>query len=166
MRRISLLALSVLLLSLSLLPGCGSQPTSGGKGGPRVKAKGDAEDHDHGPGPHGGTILDFGKWHAEFTVNHKNKEATVYILDGDAKKAVPIALDKAMLSIKTPQFQVELKAAPDTGDPEGKSSRYVGKHDNLGKEQEFEGTLSGLVDGKQYTGDFKEEPEGKKEEKK
>ena len=46
---------------------------------------------------------------------------------------------------------------PMDGEPKGRSSRYVGTHDNLGKVQEFEGTLTGLVDGKPYSGDFKEE---------
>jgi hypothetical protein len=52
---------------------------------------------------------------------------------------------------------VDLKAVPQDGDPAGKSSRFVGKHDSFGKEQEFEGTMSGVVDGKPYAGDFKEE---------
>ncbi len=55
---------------------------------------------------------------------------------------------------------MDLKATPEAGDPAGKSSRFVGKHEHLGKEQEFEGTLSGVVDGKPYAGDFKEAKEG------
>ena len=47
---------------------------------------------------------------------------------------------------------------PQDGDPKGKASRFVATHDSLGKEQEFEGTVSGEIDGKPYAGDFKEEP--------
>src|SRR5262249_30899832 len=99
--------------------------------------------------------------------DHKAQEATVYILGGDAKKPAPIAVEKLTLSIKNPQFQLELKAVPQEGDPTGKSSRFTGKHENFGKEQEFEGTLSGVVEGKPYAGDFKEEePKDHKHEKK
>jgi hypothetical protein len=124
-----------------------------------IAVKPGGDDHSHGHGPHDGTIFDFGKYHAEFTVNHKTKEATVYILGGDAKTAVPIAVESLTLSIKAPAFQVELKAAPQPGDPMGKASRFTAIHDHFGKEQEFEGTLSGVLDGKPYAADFKEEPD-------
>jgi hypothetical protein len=64
-----------------------------------------------------------------------------------------------MLRIKDPPFEVELKAAPQANDPAGKASAFTGKHEKLGKEQEFAGTVVGEVDGTPYTGDFKEEPE-------
>ena len=79
---------------------------------------------------------------------------------------MPLQIEKPLLSIKSPQFQVELKPSPQEGDLAGKSSRYVGKHENFGKEQEFEGTLSGEVDGKPYAGDFKEEEKDHKHDKK
>ena len=115
------------------------------------------DDHGHGEAPHGGTIVEFGKGHAEFCVDHGKKQATVYVLSEDLKKPDPIAADKLLLSIKAPQFQTDLVAVPQDGDPKGKSSRFVATHDNFGKEQEFEGTISGEIDGKPYLGDFKEE---------
>lgn len=134
-----------------------SKPAASKSSTAKVAAKVDDEhDHEHGPGPHSGTVFDFGKYHAEFVVDHGKKEATLYILDGSAKKAVPIEVEKLVLNIKTPMFQVELKAVPQEGDPKGKSSRFVGTHDNLGKEQEFEGTVSGEIAGKPALGDFKE----------
>jgi len=135
------------------LAGCGPK-----EGATPTVLKGEAkDDHDHGAGPHGGTIIEFGKYHAEFTVDHGKKQATVYVLDGKVKNAVPIAAVKLLLSIKSPQFQADLVAVPQDGDPKGKASRFVATHDNLGKEQEFEGTVSGEIDGKPYLGDFKEE---------
>ena len=98
----------------------------------------------------------------EFTVDHGKKEATVYILGGDAKSPAPIKAEKLLLSINDPQFQVDLAAQPLKGEAAGSSSRFVGTHDNLGKVQEFAGTISGEADGKPYAGDFKEEPEAKK----
>jgi hypothetical protein len=140
-------------LALTVVAGCtGRQNESAGG----EKSTKDGEDHDHGPMPHGGTLIEFGKWHAEFTVDRKAQEATVYIFSHNNKPR-SIAAEKLLLSIKSPSFQVDLKAAPQEGDKAGKASRFVGKHENLGKEPEFEGTLSGVVDGTPYAGDFKEE---------
>jgi hypothetical protein len=92
----------------------------------------------------------------------------VYILGSDEKTPAPIKArdDQLLLTIKEPAFQVVLKADPQKGDPRGKASCFAGKHEKLGKEQEFAGTVSGEVDGTPYAGDFKEEPEGDKKDKK
>jgi hypothetical protein len=156
MKKLHLFGILLMALALAVFTGCNNQQGGRPKDGGKAKTGGD-DDHDHGPGPHGGTIIEFGQWHGEFDVNHKTKEATVYILGSDAKTAAPIHVEKLLISIKTPQFQLELKAAPQEGDPAGKSSRFVGKHENFGKEQEFEGTLTGMLDGKQINGDFKEQ---------
>lgn len=81
----------------------------------------------------------------------------VGLLSGDLEKNDPIPATKLLLSIKTPTFQADLVAVPQDGDPKGRSSRFVATHENFGKEQEFEGTVSGEIDGKPYLGDFKEE---------
>ena len=118
--------------------------------------------HEHGEGPHEGTLADWGggKYHVEFTVDHDKKEATVYVLGEDAKTTAPIkAKDgKLALSIEDPPIQTDLIAMPQEGDPEGTSSRFVGQHENLGKVQEYAGSISGEFDGTPYSGDFKEEP--------
>ncbi len=115
--------------------------------------------HAHGAGPHGGTIADWGggKFHVEFTVDHDMQQATVYILGGD--ETTPIAIDAASieLSILDPEMQVTLQASPQAGDSEGKASRYVGTHEKLGVVQAYAGTMTGVVDGTPYSGDFKEE---------
>src|SRR5262249_25550281 len=137
----------------------------GGKEGKDGKAgKGD---HAHGKGPHGGAVADWGggKYHVEFKPNHDTHEATVWILGYDEKTPAPIKAKDGQLfgdikGVKTEDsFQVTLKASPQEGDAEGKASRFVGKHEKLGVKQEFEGTISGEVDGKPYAGDFKEEPD-------
>src|SRR5262249_21562676 len=116
----------------------------------------------------GGVLFDLGggTYHAEFTVDHPKQEATVYILGSDAKTAAPIKADKLLLSINEPPFQVDLKAVPLDGEPKGVSSRFISKHERLGKEQEFAGTVSGEIDGTPDAGDFKEEPEQPKKDKK
>jgi hypothetical protein len=156
-----LLGLGMLLIGLSVV-GCNKPadtPKADLKKGEKSPKKDGHGDHgDHGDGPHGGLIIEFGKYHAEFCVDHGKKQVTVYILSEDLKKNVPIPAAKLLLSIKNPQFQTDLIAIPQEGDPKGKSSRFVATHDNFGKEQEFEGTVSGEIDGKPYLGDFKEEP--------
>ncbi len=151
------------LLALGLfgaaLAGAGCKPpaapTSETKPLPKL---GEHEDEGgHEAGPHGGTIVEFGKYHGEFCMDHKKKQATYYIYDGKIKNLVPLAVESFTLSIKSPAFTVELKAEPEATDPKGKSSKFVGTHENFGKEQPFEGTVSGKIDGKPYSGDFKEE---------
>jgi hypothetical protein len=99
-----------------------------------------------------------GKYHVEFTVDHDNRQATVYILGSDEKTASPIQADNVLLSINEPSFQMELAAKPLDGEYVGTSSRFVGEHEQLGKVQEFAGTISGEVDGTPYAGDFHETP--------
>jgi hypothetical protein len=118
-----------------------------------------AEGHAHGAGPHDGTIADWGggKYHVELTVDHAKQQATVYILGSDEKTSTPIDAASIELSIKDPEMQVMLQASPQESDPRGKSSRFVGTHEKLGVVQEFAGTMTGVVAGTPYSGDFKEE---------
>ena len=121
--------------------------------------EGDHAHSGHGAGPHDGTMADWGggKYHVEFTVDHDKKEATVYLVGSDEKSPSPIKADKILLTIKQPQFLVELSAKPLDGEAGGISSRFVGAHDSLGVVQEFAGTISGEVAGTPYSGEFAEE---------
>jgi hypothetical protein len=148
--------LATAAIAFALAAGCAS--TDPGKDA----TKKDKDGHEHGAGPHGDAVADWGPYHVEFTVDHKTQEATVYVLGDDAKTAAPIKAVKLTLKIKEPPFEVELKPAPQEKDPAGSSSRFVGKHERLGKDQEFEGTITGQVGGKTYSGAFAEEPEEKK----
>ena len=118
----------------------------------------DTEAHAHGDAPHGGTLVEWGGgvYHAEFTVDHDAKSTAVYILGGDAKTAAPVKVEKLVLTISEPAFQVELTPDPQPGDAEGTASRFMGTHENLGVVREFEGSISGEVDGTPYAGDFAE----------
>jgi hypothetical protein len=116
------------------------------------------EGHSHGAGPHGGTIADWGggKYHVEFTVDHEQQKATVYVLGPDEKTAVSIDSESIELSIAEPELQLILSPEPQASDPEGKSSRYVGTHEKLGVVQEYAGTMTAVIDGTPYSGDFSE----------
>ena len=120
------------------------------------------EGHAHGAGPHDGTIADWGggKFHVEFTVDHDKQEATVYVLGGDEKTPTPIDAAEITLTIKEQSLTAALKASPQDGDPEGKASRFIGNHEGLGVVREYEGSMSGVVDGTPYSGNFKEVAHG------
>ena len=127
-------------------------PANNGANAPAAEA----EHHDHGDAPHGGTIADWGggTYHVEFTVDHGAKSTAVYVLGSDGKTASPINASKLTLTINDPEFQIELTPDPLPGEAADKASRFVGAHENLGIVREFEGTISGEVDGTPYAGDF------------
>jgi hypothetical protein len=156
-RRMSQLSLAGLLL---LALGCkDNTPTPApGAADARPETSADHDEHVHGAGPHGGTLAEWGggALHAEFTVDHDAKEATVYMLGSDAKTPAPIKASAIALSINNPATDIELAAKPMEGETEGKSSRFVGQHDTIGIVQEFAGTISGEVDGTPYVGEFAE----------
>ena len=144
--------------TLVFVAGCGDS----GKSESEANGKPSTEHGDHpghGAGPHGGTLADWGggKYHVEFTVDHGKQQATVYILGDDEKTPSPIKAEEIQLSIKDPKMDVTLKAAPQEGDPEGSASRFVGNHESLGVVQEYAGTITGVVDGTPYAGDFSEQ---------
>jgi hypothetical protein len=150
----------LLALALAASVGCGPVPA------PTDKPTTKGAEHVHPEsGPAGGVLASWGneEFHAEFTVDHPTGEATVYLLDGTAKKVTPIDAKTLTLSLKeTPPVVVTLEAKPQDGDPDGKASRFVGKHDVLKTVKEFSGSISGKANGKGYSGDFEQKPAGKK----
>jgi len=152
--------LTMTALALFAVTGCSEQPRP--EQTPATPSASMEEGHSHGEGPNGGVVADWGggKYHVEFTVNHDTQEATVYVLDDNAKNLAPIKSEKLLLSISEPSFQVDLLPMPIEGEADGASSRFVGKHEKLGVVQEFAGTISGEADGTPYAGDFREEPHG------
>jgi hypothetical protein len=114
-------------------------------------------------GPHAGALAEWGDgdYHVEFTVDHAGKQATVYLLDRTAQRAPRVAADKVTqmtltLTNVTPPLTLELKHDPHKSDAKGVA--FVATHDQLGKEMEFKGTISGKVGDKDFAGDFTEEP--------
>lgn len=149
----------LMLIAVLALVGCGGTTTPTQVAAPPKPA---ATKHDHpDEGPHGGALAEWGadEYHVEFVVDRKTQEATAYVLDGaSAKKAAPIDAKELTLTLKlSPPVTVILAAKPQEGDLTGKASRFVGKHAALGGEKEVDGTISGKVGGKPYSGDFQEE---------
>ena len=109
--------------------------------------------------------MDIGNWtierafHVEFMVDHDNREGVAYVLGPDEKTPTPIkAADGGLLlTLTEPALQLTLAARPLPGETAEACSCFVGSHESLGPVREFAGTISGLVDGTPYAGDFAEE---------
>ena len=119
-----------------------------------------AEDH---VGPHKGTIVEWGEeeYHLELVTDMKAGTVTLYVYGGeeDLKKgtAKPIDAKTLTLSLKTkPTLTLKLEAKPTKDDPAGKCSVFVVKHEVFGTGMKLEGTVSGKVGTKPYSGDFKQ----------
>jgi hypothetical protein len=119
------IASSALVVALAIA-GCG-QPAA-------PNAAPEADGHAHGAaehpeeGPHHGHLIELGadEYHAELTHDDATKTVTVYLLDGSAKAAVPIAAPEVVLNLAVAgkPLQVKLAAAPQEGDPAGQASRF------------------------------------------
>src|SRR5437764_1026099 len=104
MRKIHLFGILGMLLAVVVFTGCSGQQGGPPKDSDKTTKKGGGDDHSHGSGPNGGAVADWGggKYHVEFCMDHDKKQATVYVLDSNAKKPAPIKADKLLLSIKEP----------------------------------------------------------------
>ena len=123
-------------------------------------------EHDHGhehpsEGPHHGSLIELGKeaYHGELVHDEKSGAITVYILDGAAKKNVPIKAESILVNVKHDGkgSQFMLTASPEESDPKGESSRFVLKENGLGDLLHEKDTTARLVleiDGKSYTGEI------------
>jgi hypothetical protein len=127
----------------------------------RPPGKASAARHaDHEPGPHGGVVFDLGKYHGEFVLKPGSDEATLYVLDDDEKTPAPIAATQLDVTLKSPAVTVEFKPQPLPGEPNGKSSRFVGKHEAFAARQSLEATVIGMIDGKPSEGRFEADAAG------
>lgn len=165
----SLLA-ALTALALAIL-GVGCQKQQAGNA-PAPKNSKDGHDHAHPEeGPHGGSLAEWGdhEYHAEFTVDHKNKTVTVYVVDGEARKAPKLEaakITKVTLTISnvSPPLTVELKHDASRSDSRGIA--FMSTHDQFAKEMDFKGTINGAIDGLHYSGEFKEGDHDHDKEKK
>ncbi|QDT92721.1 hypothetical protein [Gimesia algae] len=124
------------------------------------------EDQDHGhdhpsEGPHHGSLIELGKeaYHAELVHDEKSGAITIYILDGAAKASVPSTAESVQVNVKHDGKgqQFTLAAAPEQGDPEGKSSKFTTQDKTLGELLDEKDTTARLVleiDGKSFTGEI------------
>jgi hypothetical protein len=135
----------------------------GGCGNDAEKKDGGAkagDHHDHpDKGPHGGMLVELGneEYHAEVVHDDAAHKVTVYILDGKAKGAVPVAEKEVKINVvadgKPAQFV--LPAVPLEGEADGKSSRFELVDESLVEAHDAEGADARLklnINGTPYEG--------------
>jgi hypothetical protein len=132
MNRTFALCISIALVAgLGALTGCGdtkSKSKSTASANKDKKTPADNHDHDHAHhGPHDGELIRLGsEYQAEFVHDEATHKMTFYILDGDAKKSVPISASEVVVNYVADgeQQQAKFPAAPQAGEKEGQSSRF------------------------------------------
>lgn len=156
-----------LLLTTLIAAGCGGPQQPPPDATPPAPP---AVEHDHKTvGPHGGALAEWGDhdYHVEFTVDHPAGTAVVYILDGNAKVARPIAATELKLALKLKEpVTITLTPRPQPGDPAGRASAFDARHDAFRSIRVFAGTVSGQFDGKKYSGTLQEVPHSEHDGKK
>ena len=156
-----------LVASLAVFTGCGDKngKVDGGKGQNTV---GKSDEHNHpSEGPHGGHLIELGheEYHAELVEDESAKKITIYLLDSEAKGAVPVDAQEltvnATVGGKPRQFK--LPAAPQQGDSAGTSSRFEladGELFEAIEHAESKARLAVTINEKQYTGNLEHEEHG------
>lgn len=125
------------------------------------------EEHAHpSEGPHHGDLVELGneEFHAE-VVHGEAGSVTVYILDSSAKTAVPIEATELAINVSHDgnAEQFKLAGEREATDPEGKSSRFSIKDEELAKDLDDHDATAKLVvmiDGKSFSGQIEHKHEG------
>ena len=113
-------------------------------------------------GPHKMPVAEWGdeEYHVEVIPDAKAGTVTLHVYGNhdDLHKAKRKAIDSKGVTVafKTLALTVKCAPAPEKGDPAGSASKFVGKADGLEKLGKLEGTVSGKVGSKVYSGDFKQ----------
>jgi len=119
--------------------------------------------HDHEHGPHDGHLIELGEheYHAEIVFDAKAKKVVVYILGSDPKKAHPIDQNEIAMNLLIDEKRTPFKAtaAPQEGDPAGKSSRFeIADNEDIAGDveslEDLEGQFTVTIGGKPYSGDI------------
>jgi hypothetical protein len=150
---------------LALGGGCAEATKEKPAGGQTAAAGHDEKGHDHAEhehsstGPHGGHVIELGKedYHAELIHDDDAGTVTIYVLDHEAKSPVAIEAKEVTINIKHEGKgeQFKLAAAPQDGEKDDRSSRFVSKDKELGEDLDHAGAEARLVleiNGKSYTG--------------
>lgn len=158
---------------ITLAVGCG-------EGDKKTAAKGEhhagdghkAGEAGHGhaeEGPHKGHLIELGKeeYHGEILHDEAAHKITIYLLDKEAKKSVPIADKEVSINVvvdgKPSQFK--LPAAAQSGDPAGQASKFELVDHALCEaldDPKAKGRFNVTIGGKAYSGDIEHHEEEKK----
>lgn len=150
MRRFSVAAMCLMSVAglLGGVVGCDSGKSDYKKADEIKKAPAAHDEHDHGAkGPHGGSLVELGaeQYHAEVVLDHDAHALRVFLLGPDAKTAAPVAATELAIAPEGKNAW-SLKAVPQEGDGDGKSSRF---------ELIDDGVVHDLLDAKFLHGDLR-----------
>lgn len=125
-----------------------------------------AHDHD-APGPHGGTLVTLGdeEFHAELVLDEEKNQVTVVLLDGAAKKLVPLAEPHLLVNVRGAGKPRQHKLAPlyAEGQQGGPTAMYASVSEPLMDDlhsHDAEAKLVVRIGGKQYTASLHHDHEG------
>ena len=144
--------LLVILITLWCV-GCSNQSAP-----PTAEAEHDEHPHESG-GPHDGSIIELGEYHAELVHDDAAGTVTVYVLDGTAKANVPVDATEATINVTHDGQgeQFKLTASPVEGEPAGFSSRFVSSEAELSEDLDREDAAAVVVitiNGTQHRGNI------------
>lgn len=93
------------------------------------------DEHEHHHGPNAGELIELGdeEYHAELLQTPEGEVVTVFVLDKEAKNAVPTATDAVLIRMTLTDAPVEFRLTPNPkeGEPAGSSSRFESKEKEL-----------------------------------
>jgi len=144
---------------LALMLGCPSQGEYRELGQEDDVTNTTAHEHHHDHGPHGGHIVELGDYHGEVVMDD-GRTVTLYILDGDAETAVPVANANAKLHAHAggKEKEIELTAAPQEGETDGKTSRFTAAAELIPESikdiEDLTGEVILVVEGKESIGEI------------
>ncbi len=150
-KQTGLLVTGTILLGLS-----GCMEAEPEKNAPQPVAQKDEHAHEHPTeGPHHGHLIELGKEEYHVELLHEKSVVTIYVLDAAAKAPVAIEAKTIAINLKhdgKPE-QFELAASPETGDADGKSSRFTIDNAELAEHLEHadaEARLNITINGTPY----------------
>ena len=160
------LGTSAIAWGLTFTTGCG-EATKPAAETAHHEGDGHAEHDEAGhpeEGPHNGHLIELGKeeYHAELVHDDATHTITLYLLDGSAKKMVPVAEKELTINLvaggKPTQFKIP--ATPQSDDPSGQSSRFELVDETLCEaldDPKSKARLMLTIAGKQFSGDMAHE---------
>ncbi len=168
MPRKSLLTFGMAFLSTLLLAGCPKTTEMKTATDSDLATEKENAEHAHEhKAPHGGHLIELGKHDgfAEVLFDSATKVITIYILGGEAD--VPLAIGTGDISFHMEhgdhEDEITLKAEPQKGDAEGKSSKFVSEpNEHLSEIKDIEGLHGHLhvkIDGKELEGELSHDHE-------
>ena len=159
---ISLVLVASFVMGAAFLNGC-SKPAQE-KSAQKQEKAGDEDHsgHDHpSEGPHHGQLIELGReeYHAELVHDDEKHLITVYLLDAQAKQAVPIEQSELVINLTAQgkPHQYKLAAAPLEGEASGQSSRFQASDEALAEALDSEGAKGRFnltINGRPYVGNI------------